>query len=178
MNKAIFLDRDGTINEDVRHTYKIEDLKFIEGANEGLKLMQNAGYKLIIITNQAGIAKGKYQEEDYIFFREKMHKKLRENGTSIDAEYFCPHHPQGAIKKYSIDCNCRKPKIGMLEQAAKDFNLNLNQCWMIGDALSDVKAGKNAGCKTIQVLTGKEIICSPEADFIVKNLLEAANYIS
>lgn len=177
MHKAIFLDRDGVINEDADYTHKIADLKFIPHSIEGLKLMQEAGYKLIIITNQAGIAKGKYGEEDYFSFRDEMHKRLGENGIEITAEYFCPHHLDGTIEKYTIDCPCRKPKSGMLEQAAKDFDLDLKECWMIGDMPSDIQAGKNAGCRAIQVMSGKEKIYSDEADFCTEDLLKAANYI-
>jgi len=178
MNKAIFLDRDGTINEDKGYTNKIENLEFTDSAILGLQRMRNLGYKFMIVTNQAGIAKGKYSEEDYFIFREEMHKRLKENGIIITAEYFCPHHPRGKIKDYKINCNCRKPKIGMLEQAAKDFNLNFKTCWMIGDMPSDILAGKNAGCRTIQVLTGKEKTESFDADFLAYNLLHASYFIS
>ncbi len=180
MNRAIFLDRDGTINEDSGYTNKIEDLEFIDDAILGLQRMRHLNYKFIIITNQAGIAKGKYTEEEYFTFRDEMHKRLKNipNQIQIDAEYFCPHHPEGIIQKYKIDCNCRKPKTGMLEQAAKDFNLDLKKCWMIGDMPSDIIAGKNAGCRTIQVLTGKEKDESFEADFLAYSLLHASYFIS
>lgn len=177
MTKMIFLDRDGTVTIDGDHIHKISDLKFLSGAVEGLRKLQNAGYTFIIITNQAGIGRGLYSEEEYFAFRNEMHKKLREEGILIAAEYFCPHHPEKGIGKYKIECNCRKPKIGMLEQAAKDFNLNLNECWMIGDQTWDIDAGKNAGCKTIHVLTGEEINPIVYANFVAKNLVEAANYI-
>ncbi|OGJ13333.1 hypothetical protein A3K82_00340 [Candidatus Pacearchaeota archaeon RBG_19FT_COMBO_34_9] len=176
MDKIIFLDRDGTINEDSGHVYRLRELKFIPNMAEGLKKLQNAGYKFIILTNQAGIAKGLYHEQDYFLFREEMHRGLKEQGIIITAEYFCPHHRDG-IGKYRIDCNCRKPKTGLLEQAAKDFNLNLNDCWMIGDKNSDILAGKNAGCKTIHVLTGECKTPINYADFIAKDLVEAADYI-
>ena len=177
MNCAVFLDRDGTLNKDEGFTYKVEDLKFIEGTFKGLSLIQSLDYKLIIVTNQAGIGKGKYKEEDYFLFKEEMHRKLKEQGIIITAEYFCPHHPEATIEKYRINCSCRKPEPGMLEQAAKDFNLDLKRCWMIGDCQSDVLAGKNAGCRTIQVMTGKEKIRCSEADFLTNNLLEAAKYL-
>jgi len=173
----MFLDRDGTLIEDKGYTNKIKDLRFIEGVIEGLKLIQKLNYKLIIVTNQAGIGKGKYKEEDYFSFRNEMHKNLREQGIFITAEYFCPHHPDAVIEKYKIDCSCRKPKSGMLEEAARDFNLDLTKCWMIGDKTSDILAGKNAKCKTIQVMTGEEKIKSSEADFLVNNLLEAVKYL-
>jgi D,D-heptose 1,7-bisphosphate phosphatase len=177
MNKAIFLDRDGTINEDFGYVYKIKDLKFISGAIEGLERMQKLSYKLIVVTNQSGIARGKYTEEDYFVFRKEMHNQLKKQEVFIDAEYFCPHNIEGTVKKYKIDCNCRKPKIGMLEQAAKDFNLDLKNCWMIGDTLSDIETGKNAGCRTIQVMTGKEKIFSEKSDYFAEDLLLASYFI-
>ena len=181
MNKAIFLDRDGTINKDEGYTYKIEDLEFIDSAIEGLRRMQNKGYSLIIVTNQSGIAQGRFKEKDYLMFRNEMHNQLREYGITIDKEYFCPHHPEkgfnGEVVELKIDCKCRKPKTGMLEQAAKDFNLDLKKCWMIGDKEIDVLTGKNAGCRTIQVLTGKEKTECNKADFIAYNLVHASYFI-
>ncbi len=176
MDKIIFLDRDGTIIEDSGHIYRLEELRFIPQSIEGLEKLQDVGHNFIILTNQAGIAKGLYHEQDYLIFREEMHKRLRENGIIITAEYFCPHHKDG-IGKYKIDCNCRKPKTGMLEQAAKDFHLNLRECWMIGDKDSDILAGKNAGCKTIHVLTGENKTHLDYANFVAKDLVEAADYI-
>jgi len=178
MNKAIFLDRDGTITESGDHLSRLEDMEFIDSAMAGLRRMQSFGYPLIIVTNQAGIAKGIFKEEDYFSFRNEMHKQLQENGIIINAEYFCPHHIEGTVEKYKIDCNCRKPKTGMLEQAAKDFNLDLKQCWMIGDALSDIQAGKSAGCKTIQVLSGEGKKELDEADFIAYELVHASYFIA
>lgn len=169
-NRAIFLDRDGTINVNTEYTHKIKDLEFIDLAVEGLEKLQKTDYKLIIITNQSGIARGYYTEQDYFLFRDKMHKKLKEKGIEITAEYFCPHCPEE-------QCACRKPKTGMLEQAAKDFDLDLKKCWMIGDALSDMQTGKNAGCKTIHVLTGGFKGITDYEDFTAKNLLESADYI-
>jgi D,D-heptose 1,7-bisphosphate phosphatase len=177
MDRAIFLDRDGTINVDKEYVYKIEDLEFIDSAIEGLQRMQTLGYGLIIVANQSGIARGKYTEEDYFAFSKEMQKRLRKKGVIITAEYFCPHHPKGIIEKYSIDCDCRKPKIGMLEQAAEDFNLDLKKCWMIGDSFSDILTGRNAGCKTIQVTTGKEKN-SDKNTFLAEDLYLASYFIS
>jgi D-glycero-D-manno-heptose 1,7-bisphosphate phosphatase len=178
MNKAIFLDRDGTILVD-EHSYlhKIEDLEFIDESISGMKRMQDLGYQLITITNQAGIAKGKFTEEDYFVFRYEMDRQLKEKGIIITAEYFCPHHLEASVDKYKIDCNCRKPKPGMLYQAARDFDLDLTRCWMIGDKEIDILAGKHAGCRTIQVLTG-EGEESQYADFLANHLLHASYFIS
>lgn len=176
-NKAIFLDRDGTVTLAGDHIHKIEDFGFIQGAVEGLKKLQGTDYKLIIITNQVGIGRGYYTEEVYHNFQLKLRQELNKQGIFITGEYFCPHHPEKGIEKYKIDCNCRKPKTGMLEQASIDFDLDLSQSWMIGDNLTDIQAGNSAGCKTIHVLTGEFKEPVKEADFVAKDLIEAANYI-
>jgi D-glycero-D-manno-heptose 1,7-bisphosphate phosphatase len=176
-NKAVFLDRDGTIICSGDHLYKIEDMKFLPNAILGLEYLKKCSdYKLIIVTNQAGIAKGIYSEKDYFAFKSELHQRLGKSGIIIDGEYFCPHHKDGTVKKYSINCNCRKPKTGMLEKAAKDFNLDLRKSWMIGDMESDILAGKNAGCRTIQVMTGESKITSYYAEFATKNFAEAAEF--
>lgn len=175
--EAILLDRDGTITKPGDHIHKIADLEFLPYAIEGLKKLQEFGYKLIIITNQAGIGRGLYTEEDYFIFKNEMYRRLENEGIFITAEYFCPHHPEKGIGKYKIDCNCRKPKTGMLEKAIKDFSLDVRKCWLIGDNLSDILAGRGAGCRTIHVLTGECKIPITYADFIASDLVNAADYI-
>ena len=168
-NRAVFLDRDGTINVDKGYIHKIKDLEIIPGVVEGLKKIW-AKYQLIVVTNQSGINRGLYTKEDYLAVKDVLHSQLLTKGVYISAEYFCPHISED-------NCSCRKPKTGMLEQAAKDFNLKLNDCWMLGDNLSDIQAGKNAGCKTIQILTG--MIKTPIllANFVAKDMIEAADII-
>ncbi len=175
MNKAIFLDRDGTINVDKHYIHKVEDLELIPFATEGMRLLSK-NYLLIIATNQSGIGRGLYSLEDYFVVREKLTQILNQEKIKISGEYYCPHHMEG-VGEYKLDCNCRKPKTGMLERASKDFNLELNECWMIGDKLSDIMAGKNAGCKTIHVLSGQTEKPILSANFVAKNLLDAADYI-
>jgi D-glycero-D-manno-heptose 1,7-bisphosphate phosphatase len=176
-NKAIFLDRDGTITKPGDHIYKIEDMEFLPKAIDGLKYLKSCSdYKLIIVTNQAGIAKGIFSEKDYFAFRSELHQRLGKNGIIFDAEYFCPHHKEGTVEKYAIDCNCRKPKSSMLIQAAKDFDLNLSKSWIIGDMEHDLLAGRNVGCRAIQVMTGEAKIPSPYAEFVARNLSEAAEF--
>jgi D,D-heptose 1,7-bisphosphate phosphatase len=170
MDKAIFLDRDGTLNQDFGYVHKTRDLVILPGVTEGLKALQREGYKLIIVTNQSGIGRGYYTKEQYLKFRDFFHKKLSKEGITITAEYFCPHIPED-------NCDCRKPKPGMLEQAAKLFNVNLRDCWMIGDSEEDILTGRNAGCRTIQILAEKDKKPIDNADFIAKDLVGAANYI-
>jgi D-glycero-D-manno-heptose 1,7-bisphosphate phosphatase len=170
MNKAVFLDRDGTINENKSgYNYRLEDLEIIPRVIEGLNRIQ-AEYKLIIVTNQSGIARGYYTKEDYFNFRNELLKRLNEEGVFLSGDYHCPHSPEK-------NCNCRKPKTGMLEEATKHFNLDLKKCWMIGDHLSDIQTGKNAGCKTIHILTRHVTNPLKEADFVARDMIEAAGYI-
>lgn len=142
-NKALFLDRDGTINVDTGHLYKTEDLVFIKGVPEFIKKYNELGYKVIVITNQAGIAKGYYTEQDMHKLHNYMNEKLQsEYGAKIDAFYFCPHHPD-----FTGECNCRKPKTGMLEQAIKDFNIDVSQSLLVGDKPWDIECGEKIGVK-------------------------------
>src|SRR3989344_2368559 len=124
-NRAVLIDRDGTINVDTGYTYKVEDLRFENNALKALRLLQTPDYLLIIVTGQSGIGRGIYAEQDYRRFMEAMYAQFRLEGINIDGEYFCPHHPKAGIGKYKVDCECRKPKTGMLEQAARDFNIDL-----------------------------------------------------
>ena len=180
MNKAIFLDRDGTINIDKEYVYKVEDFEFEKGAIEGLKILQKLGHQLIIVTGQSGIGRGKYSEEDYHRFMDHMYLQLARHNILIDGEYFCPHHPEKGLEEYKIDCNCRKPKTGMLEKAVKEFNINLNESWLIGDKTDDIEMGRRAGCKTILVKTGKagkDGNYRVKPDYVAENLLEVARII-
>jgi len=156
MNKVVFLDRDGVITkEPPYYAHKINQLELIPKSAEAIRLLNESGFKVIVISNQSGVARGYYQEKDIQKYNNEMKKQLKEKGAHIDAIYYCPHHPEAAIKKYRIDCECRKPKPGMLRQAEKDLNLNLKLSFLVGDKMSDIEAGYRAGCKTILVLTGQ-----------------------
>jgi D-glycero-D-manno-heptose 1,7-bisphosphate phosphatase len=176
-NVAAFIDRDGTINEEKGYLYRIEDWKWIAGSIKAIKSLNNAGILVIVISNQAGVARGKYTE----YKIEKLHayvdSELSRAGAKIDAYYYCPHHPEfGVIRQ----CNCRKPLPGMILRAKKDFDIDLGRSYMIGDKMGDVEAGKAAGVKPIMVLTGygtqhyrqcgEEVPCA-------ENLLAASKYI-
>lgn len=155
--KAIFLDRDGTINVDKDYMYKTEDFEFVEGVIEGLQILSKLGYIFIVVTNQAGIARGYYTEEDLEKLNDFMKAKFLDYGVKIEKCYFCPHHYEKGIGKYKIDCDCRKPKPKMLLDGIKEFSIDPTKSYMIGDKLSDIDAGINAGVKSIMVGTGKEI---------------------
>ncbi len=147
MNKAIFLDRDGTINVEKNYLYKIEDFEFLPGVVEALKKLQGAGYLLIIITNQSGIGRGYYTEKDFKKLNDWMVSTLKEQGVIITDVYFCPHLPDAKLNKYRKDCECRKPKLGLFFQAVKDHDLDLNQCYAIGDKMRDCSICEDTECK-------------------------------
>lgn len=152
--KTVFLDRDGTINVEKNYLYRPEDFQFIENAPEAIALLKKHGYQVIVVTNQAGVARGYYTEEDVKRLHEYINEQLRKWNTQIDAFYYCPHHPTAGIGKYKRNCNCRKPKTGMFEQACRDFEVDLENSWMIGDNKGDIEAGRNFGLRTILVRTG------------------------
>ena len=156
--KAILLDRDGVINKNVKDMKTPEQLDIIEGVPEAIKKINDAGYLAIIVTNQPTISKGFLTFEDMDKIHEKMNKELAQHDAHIDAIYMCPHHPEkgfaGEIPELKIDCNCRKPKPGLLTDAIKEYNIDKQHSWMIGDSMTDVAAGKNAGIKTVYVSSG------------------------
>jgi D,D-heptose 1,7-bisphosphate phosphatase len=169
--KAIFLDRDGTINKYVGFMTNIDDFELLPGVTEAIRKINSSGYLAIVVTNQPVIARGEVTFEQLDEIHNKMETLLGQEGAYLDAIYFCPHHPdkgfEGEIPELKIDCDCRKPKPGMLLRAAEDFNIDLNQSWMVGDGKNDIKAGQNAGCKTAMI--GEE---GYGQDMTVKSLLD------
>ena len=171
--KAIFLDRDGTINKYIGFLRKIDDFELIDGVAEAIGIINQSGYLAIVVTNQPVIARGEVSFDDLDNIHNKMETLLGREGAYIDAIYYCPHHPhsgyEGEIKELKIDCECRKPKPGMLLKAAKDYNIDLSQSWMIGDGENDIIAGNRAGCKT-GFIKREEI--DSEADIVGNSLIE------
>lgn len=157
--KAVFLDRDGTINRYMGFLRKIEDFELMEGVAEAIKKLHQEGYLCIVVTNQPVIARGEVTVTELEQIHNKMETLLGLEGAYIDGLYICPHHPdigyEGEVTELKIDCACRKPKPGMLLQAAEDFHIDLKESWMIGDSKNDVLAGKNAGCKTALIAPDK-----------------------
>ena len=149
--KAIFLDRDGTINKYVGFLRNIDDFELIDGVSKAIKLINQSGYLTIVVTNQPVIARGEVTWEELHEIHKKLETLLGKDGAYIDGLYICPHHPdkgfEGERPEYKFDCDCRKPKPGLLLQAAEDFNIDLSESYMIGDSERDVESGKNAGCK-------------------------------
>lgn len=159
--KAIFLDRDGVINRHIGFLRHIDEFELIEGVSEAIRLINQSGYLAVVITNQPVIARGEVSWDELHEIHRKMETLLGKDGAYIDGLYICPHHPdkgfEGERPEYKFDCDCRKPKPGLLLQAAQDFNIDLSQSYMIGDSPSDIAAGQNAACKeSIQVETNRE----------------------
>ena len=158
MRRAVFLDRDGVLNQDPPHyAHRLDQLELIPRSGMAVKILNEHGYMVIVISNQSGVARGYYTEREVFIFNNALLMKIQEFGGAVDAIYYCPHHPNAKIEKYRVDCLCRKPGPGMILQAAKEHHIDLQKSYVIGDKLSDIEAGKNAGCQTILVLTGHGI---------------------
>jgi len=176
---AVFLDRDGTIVVHEPYLSSPDQLKLLPNAVEGIRLFKESGYLVVVITNQSGIARGFFDEERLVLIHKKLMRMLEEEGITIDDIYYCPHHTEGVIEQYALDCDCRKPKPKMLLNAAKQHNIDLTQSLMIGDSEVDMQAGKNAGCKCVLIKNfcvdaTARINPGENTDFVVRDLLEAA----
>lgn len=170
---AVFLDRDGTINIDYDHVHQIDKFDFIEGVIEACKALKEMGYLLVIVTNQSGIARGKFTEDQFLILTEWMDWSLADRGVELDGIYYCPHMPD-------FGCDCRKPKPGMLLDAQKKLDIDMSASYMLGDKLSDIQAGKAAGVGTnILVRTGQALTEEGEktADFVLNSLSELPAFI-
>jgi D-glycero-D-manno-heptose 1,7-bisphosphate phosphatase len=183
-NKAVFLDRDGTINEEVQYLSDLKKFRLLPKVAPAIKLLNDHGFKVIVITNQAGVARGYFGEDKVEEINEEMKRQLREKDAHLDGMYYCPHHPTEGMGKYKKDCWCRKPNPGMLKKAVKDFDLDLSKSYVIGDQLTDVKLGNNAGCQTVLVLTGygkesyrKKGDCEVRVSFVADDLEKAVGWI-
>jgi len=180
LSNAVFIDRDGVINEDRGYVHRIEDFVFLPGAISGLKIFQEMDYKIVIVTNQAGIARGMYTERDFERLTDHMHKILAANNVMVSGVYHCPHHPDGIIEHLTSICNCRKPRPGMLLEAAKNLGLKLESSVLIGDKCSDIEAGINAGVPLNILIKSNELtegeLCQ-EASLVCQNLKIAALWV-
>ncbi len=151
--RAVFLDRDGTLNKDVHYLSRAGDFEWIPGTIDSLKALQDAGWALVVITNQSGIAQGKLTHKDLQAIHGRMLSDLKERGVELDGVYYCPHHPK--LGTNPGPCSCRKPEPGLIEQAAGELNLDLANSWMVGDSIRDLRAGQRMGTASILVRTGK-----------------------
>ncbi|WP_370552083.1 D-glycero-beta-D-manno-heptose 1,7-bisphosphate 7-phosphatase [Geobacter sp. SVR] len=153
MKRAVFLDRDGTINQEKEYLYRIEDFEFVPGAPEAIRILNDAGFLVVVVTNQSGVARGYYGEEDVETLHRHIAAELERSGARVDAWLYCPHHPDGK-GSYALPCRCRKPLPGMLVDAAVRFGIDLSASVMIGDKRIDVEAAMAAGCRPVLVRSG------------------------
>jgi len=186
-NKAVFLDRDGVINEVVYQKemeiidspFTVEQFTLLPKVGDAINKFHDLGFKVIVVSNQPGLAKDHLSMDVFENIREKMNVELKKDGAEVDAEYYCFHHPYGKIKKYTKICDCRKPKPGMLKKATEEHNIDLSKSWMIGDGITDMQAGQTAGCKTILIGRMKCDLCrimedeKVKPDYIKPNLYKA-----
>jgi len=190
-NKAVFLDRDGVINEVIYHKemgiidspFTVDQLKLLPNVSDAINHFHDRGFKVIIVSNQPGMAKDHFSIDVFEKMRQKMNAELKKDGAFVDAEYYCFHHPYASVEKYKKICTCRKPKPGMLEKASKEHDIDLSKSWMIGDGITDIQAGQSAGCKTILIGRMKCDLCrimddeKVKPDYIKPNLYKASSII-
>ena len=172
---AIFLDRDGTINVDHGYVFESDNFEFIDGVIDAMRELKNMGYALVLVTNQSGIARGMFTEDQFMHLTEWMDWSLADRDVDLDGIYFCPHHPQAAVEALRQVCDCRKPEPGMLLTAERDLNIDMASSYMVGDKIEDMLAAKAAGVgKKVLVRTGKPVTAEGEAaaDWVLNSLKE------
>jgi D-glycero-D-manno-heptose 1,7-bisphosphate phosphatase len=183
VKRAVFLDRDGTLNVDVGYLHRLEDLELYPWTADALRLLKRAGYTLIIVTNQSGIAHGLIEPGFIQTCHGEMRRRLQRGGADLDALYYCNHHPRGAVPELSVDCRCRKPLPGMVEDAVRDHGIDPKQSWVVGDKWLDVNLGNAVGARSILVRTGwgaehaARRPAGQHVDAICDNLIHAVSVI-
>jgi D-glycero-D-manno-heptose 1,7-bisphosphate phosphatase len=184
-NGAVFLDRDGTINEEmgyINHPNRFIIFPFVA---ESIKIFNKLGLKVVVVTNQSGVARGYFKESLVVELHETLQKKMQEQGAQIDAIYYCPHHPKEGRGKYKSECNCRKPKPGMVLKAVDEYEIDLQKSFMIGDRYKDIRFARNLNMKSCLVLTGYGLgeytfdkeTWKYQPDFVGENILNVAHQI-
>ncbi|HYK91509.1 MAG TPA: HAD family hydrolase [Acidobacteriota bacterium] len=185
MNRAVFLDRDGTVSEEVGYVNHIDRFRVYPWTTQAIRKLNGAGLQVIIITNQAGVARGYFPECLVHETHQELKRQLALGGAVLDAIYFCPHHPEGTVRPYRIHCSCRKPETGLIEQAAQERHLDLSKSFVVGDRYQDLRMGFKVNARTILVLSGYgqgELLYQKETwprqpDHIAANLLDAVDWI-
>lgn len=181
LTRAIFLDKDGTLVDDLPYNVDPRRMTLARGAGPALRLMGELGYHLFVVSNQAGVARGLFDEAALPPLFATLAVMLKHAGARLDGYYWCPHHPEGIVAAHALECGCRKPQPGMLLRAAREHDIDLTRSWMVGDILNDVEAGRRAGCRTVLIDNGNETewLRSPlrMPDVTVPGLLEAARAI-
>ncbi|WP_144209009.1 D-glycero-beta-D-manno-heptose 1,7-bisphosphate 7-phosphatase [Shewanella donghaensis] len=181
MNKAVFLDRDGVINIDKGYVHLVDDFEYVEGVFEACLTLKEMGYMIVVVTNQSGIARGMYSEDDFHHLTEWMDWNFADKGVELDGIYYCPHHAEKGLGDYKQDCDCRKPKPGMLNSAAEFLEIDMSQSIMVGDKADDMRAAKAAGIPTaILVKTGKVVDEAgvKEATIVLDSIADVPTYIA
>ncbi len=178
---AVFLDKDGTLVEDVPYNVDPLRIRLAAGAAEGLAALHAAGFRLAVVSNQSGVARGLFPESALRGVEARLRELLAEIGVPLAGFYYCPHHPAGTVAEYVCECDCRKPAAGLLRRSATELGLDLGRSWMVGDILDDVQAGRAAGCRTVLLDNGHETewVRSPdrEPDALVPDLAAAARVV-
>lgn len=183
MRPAVFLDRDGTLIEEAGYLDRLERLVFYPFSVDAVRVLNRAGLAVVVVTNQAGIARGIFPEPFVAEAHRHVQERLTAGGARIDAFYYCPHHPEASVSQYRMACGCRKPQPGMLQQAAADLDIDLSGSFVVGDRWHDIEAGRTVGSRTVLVRTGygRTEEAAPKsdlrADAVVDNLMEAASWI-
>ncbi|MFW6188947.1 MAG: D-glycero-alpha-D-manno-heptose-1,7-bisphosphate 7-phosphatase [Planctomycetota bacterium] len=172
MKRAVFLDRDGTIIEDVDYLTEIDQIRLLPGVADALRRLKRAGFLLLVVTNQSAVARGRLTEQELALIHDELDSRLARQGVNIDAFYYCPHLPGAEVEHYDVVCNCRKPEPGLFEEAVAEWHVNPAESYAVGDSRRDVQAGKDAGCQTVYI--GHE---ETEADFQAPDLSAAADTI-
>ncbi len=179
---AVFLDKDGTLVENVPYNADPAKMRLSAGAGEGIRLLHEAGFRLFVVSNQSGVARGRFAVEALSAVEARLRDLMTEAGAGLAEFYYCPHHPHGSIAEYAFACDCRKPEPGMIVNAARDHGIDLTQSWLVGDILDDVEAGRRAGCRTVLLDNGHETewVLSElrQPDHVAANLAEAAALIT
>lgn len=176
---AVFLDRDGTINEEVGYLSRLEDLRIFPFCYEAVGMINRAGMRAVVITNQSGVARGFFDEKFLEIVHSRINKMFKEKGAYIDRFYYCPHHPTEGNGIYTRQCDCRKPDTGMFRKAAAELNIDLSSSYMVGDNSKDIEAAHNAGVKGILVRTGygKNVDIPERAVYTASDILDAVKWI-
>ena len=177
---AIFLDRDGTLNVDHGYVHEIDNFQFIDGTIEALQELKKMGFALVVVTNQSGIARGMFTEDQFMTLTEWMDWSLADRDADLDGIYFCPHHPEGSVEAYRQQCDCRKPQPGMLLSAQEELDIDMASSYIVGDKVEDMLAGQAAGVGTkVLVRTGKPVTAEGEAaaDWVINSLADLAERI-
>lgn len=181
VDRAAFLDKDGTLLVDVAYNVDPAKMRFAPGAADGLRSLAGAGFRLVVVSNQSGVARGLFEEEALVPVRDRLAAMFEHEGVELAGFYYCPHHPDGIVPEYRMRCACRKPASGLIARASTELGIDPRESWMIGDTLDDIEAGTRVGCRTVHVDNGGETVWKPGAlrrpDATVPDFFSAAAVI-